>query len=400
MRKYTSSSIAASLSALLIAAAAASAGAADPSTGDVKVDPRLAAALQRDLGIPVDKAPNYLRSELSGITKEAQAKRLLGSGYAGGWVEYDKEGNARYIATTTGIMPKAANLNGIEVRQARFSMRQLEDALERFNAVHRNAADVRKLDGVHAWYVDVKSNSVVVKVAPGSMLSAIDFAAVSGADTRTLRFVESREAPRLLGVNVIGGRIYQSGSAGCSIGFAVTTKADGNKGFVTAGHCGPIGTTVKIGGVTVGEVKRKYFPGLDMAFARVRNDDILQGFVKRYSNTEPDINIAGNSEAPVGNLICRSGYKTGYRCGTVVAKNVTVNYSGQIVEGLTDSNACAGSGDSGGSWITPGGQAQGVTSGGNVGSSDNNCDLKPADRNTYFQRLNPILDRYELNLVK
>jgi streptogrisin C len=74
----------------------------------------------------------------------------------------------------------------------------------------------------------------------------------------------------------------------------------------------------------------------------------------------------------------------------VQAKNQTVNYQQGSVSGLTQTNACAEPGDSGGSWVS-GTQAQGVTSGGS-----GNC---TSGGTTYFQPVNEILSVYGVSLI-
>src|SRR3546814_6452089 len=75
--------------------------------------------------------------------------------------------------------------------------------------------------------------------------------------------------------------------------------------------------------------------------------------------------------------ICRSVRTTGGHCGAIQAKNVTVNFSsGETVLNLTQTTACAEGCDSGGSYISGTGQAQGVLSGGS-----GNC---KGDKNTTF----------------
>ena len=41
-----------------------------------------------------------------------------------------------------------------------------------------------------------------------------------------------------------------------------------------------------------------------------------------------NVPVAGSREAADRRSICRSGRTTGWRCGTIQAENVTVNYSG------------------------------------------------------------------------
>lgn len=195
-------------------------------------------------------------------------------------------------------------------------------------------------------------------------------------------------------VNVIGGIAYSSGGGRCSIGFAATRS--GAKGFATAGHCGGPGTVVGISGTTVGSVQVRYYPGGDMAWASVRSSDTLVGQVSKYNGTVQ--RVLGRTEAAVGAAICRSGSTTGWRCGTVTRKNVSANYGAGTVSGLTQSTACAGQGDSGGSWITGSGQAQGVTSGGQLpAGSNNNCSV--ASPVTFFQPINPLISRFGLTLT-
>ncbi len=92
----------------------------------------------------------------------------------------------------------------------------------------------------------------------------------------------------------------------------------------------------------------------------------------------------------MGASICRSGATTGMWCGTVQAKDQTVNYAQGAVTGLTQTNVCAEPGDSGGSWISAN-QAQGVTSGGS-----GNC---TSGGTTFFQPVNEILSAYGLTLL-
>jgi hypothetical protein len=69
--------------------------------------------------------------------------------------------------------------------------------------------------------------------------------------------------------------------------------------------------------------------------------------------------VAGSADAPVGS----------WRCGTILGRDETVVYAQGSVSGPTRSNACAGPGDSGGSWIS-GNQAQ--------GPADQNAKARPA----------------------
>ena len=83
--------------------------------------------------------------------------------------------------------------------------------------------------------------------------------------------------------------------------------------------------------------------------------------------------VKGSTAVGVGAAICRSGRTSGWRCGTVEATGQTVSYSsGETILNLTRTTACSEGGDSGGSFITRPGQAQGVLSGGS-GSCKGSC---------------------------
>ncbi|MBX3712270.1 MAG: S1 family peptidase [Lysobacter sp.] len=378
--------------ALSLAAAVFAIGAASAEDRAPVLSKTVADAMKRDLRLNDAQLAQYFTAERTAFLNEARLARQLGDRYAGGWLERGADGGYRYVVASTGAV-RGAKIAGVELRQSRHSLRQLEGAVERLNRVHA-LSNKGALQGVHAWGVDLPSNSVVVSVAPGYALNAIDFVAVSGIDAGLVRFETSQlEAPTPF-VNVIGGIAYSSGGGRCSIGFAATRS--GAKGFATAGHCGGVGTTVGISGTTVGSVQARYYPGGDMAWASVRSSDTLVGQVSKYNGTVQ--RVLGRTEAAVGAAICRSGSTTGWRCGTVTRKNVSANYGAGTVSGLTQSTACAGQGDSGGSWITGSGQAQGVTSGGQLpAGSNNNCSV--ATPVTFFQPINPLISRFGLTLT-
>jgi len=170
----------------------------------------------------------------------------------------------------------------------------------------------------------------------------------------------------------------------CSIGFSV------QGGFVTAGHCGAVGdTTAGSNRVAQGTVRASVFPG-DGDFGFVQTNNQWTPTATVATSNQGVIPVAGSQEAPVGASVCRTGSTTGTHCGTIQAKNATVNYPEGTVTGLTRTNVCAEGGDSGGSWIS-GDQAQGVTSG---GSGD--C---TRGGTTFFQPVNEILQRANVALV-
>lgn len=95
------------------------------------------------------------------------------------------------------------------------------------------------------------------------------------------------------------------------------------------------------------------------------------------------ITVRGARSAPIGATVCASGPTTGWRCGTVQAKNVTVRFATGVVYGLTRTSICSSPGDAGGP-VMWGDQAQGIIVGGS-----GNC---TSGGTTYFAPIVPALD--------
>jgi hypothetical protein len=355
-------------------------------------------ALQRDLGLTASELPRYLDTERLATRRQGEARRALGASYAGSWLERDASGEFRFvIATTQQTQTTKAAALGAQTRVVRHSLTALEAAMSQLNSPDktRSAGVLRPTaQSVYAWRIDLPSNRVVITIAPGASASAADFVASKGIDADLVRFETSKQRPQPV-YDIRGGDRYNVPNSWCSIGFSVTQGA--NTGFVTAGHCGVAGTAVSgYNGVAIGNFAGSVFPGSDYAWVRNTSASwTIQPLVNNYNNGT--VSVVGNFETPVGGAICRSGARTGYRCGVVTAKNVTVNYSAGATYGLVRSSACVGGGDSGGSFVTPGGEAQGVTSGGQLNPQTNeNCSL--ASPVTFHQPLQPILNAYGLTL--
>ena len=246
--------------------------------------------------------------------------------------------------------------------------------------------------------MDVPTNSVVVSIARGAQRAGIDFVAASGADVRAVRFETMGSAPRPL-ATVQGGSEYLSYHDGsyyyCSVGFSVTHST--GQGFATAGHCGSAGDGAyylvsRRTASPIGSFAASVFPNADRAWVRVDNGHTLLPSVSGYG--KGDVTVRGSTEAAIGAALCRSGRTTGWKCGVIEAKNVSVNYAEGTVNGMTRTNVCAEGGDSGGAFITSAGQGQGVLSGGNYSCKGNQAKLAKS----YYQPLNPLLSAYNLTL--
>ena len=308
------------------------------------------------------------------------------------------------MATTSNKAQKPPA--GAEFRVVAHSLASLESAKAQLDGVLAGGA--RAPAGVYGWYVDVQSNSVVISVGRGRQQAGIDFAAASGIDVRTVRIVEEEEQPSLRSTLQGGlGYLRNPGDGylyACSIGFNVTQGT--TPGYVSAGHCGDAGEPVYLElspqwtiGPKIGSFAASSFPnpgqtGNDWSWIREDAGNTFAASV--YGWGKGDVAVHGSTSAAVGAAVCRSGRTSGWRCGTIEAKGVTVSYSsGETILNLTRTTACSEGGDSGGSFITTAGQAQGVLSG---GSGSCKGKLPNSRTRSFFQPLLPILSAYNLTL--
>jgi streptogrisin C len=321
-------------------------------------------AMERDLGLSKTEAKERIAAEAKAAKAEKSLEKSLGADYAGSW--YDAKAGTLVVAVTDASKADTVKAQGAQARTVERSSAELDAYMKDLNAKQAAAPST-----VAGWYVDPAANKVVIPASDAT--AAASFAKKAGVPASAVEVERSAENPQPL---YQGGDAYYIGGARCSIGFAVTG------GFVSAGHCGSQGaTTSNPSGTFAGSS----FPGNDYAF--IRSSATITGTVNNYSGGS--VAVRGSQDAAVGSSICRSGSTTGWRCGTIQARNSTVNYAEGSVYGLIRTTACAEPGDSGGSAIT-GNQAQGVTSGGS-----GNCS---SGGTTYFQPVNEILSAYGLTL--
>ncbi|RSN40327.1 peptidase S1 [Amycolatopsis sp. WAC 04197] len=191
-------------------------------------------------------------------------------------------------------------------------------------------------------------------------------------------------APAPLG----GGSVLQSSAATrCTAGFAAVS---GNTGYLIASSaCGKPGDTIRSAGRVVGVVVGVQTPPTGAIVIRVTNTTDWR-LVGSIPPTAPRVTITGSVEAPVGASVCRYGATTGWHCGTIQAKNVSITFPDGTLTGLTRTSVCAEPGDNGGPFVS-GAQAQGVLVGGS-----GNCS---SGGSTYFVPVNRILSAYGLTIL-
>ncbi|GAB3898131.1 hypothetical protein GCM10029964_082090 [Kibdelosporangium lantanae] len=293
------------------------------------------------------------------------------------------------MAITDPALAGRVRAAGAEPRVVRHSEQDLTTIKSTLDKAARPAS------AVTGWYVDTVTNTVVVRARTD--MAANEFVRASGVDPSVVRVNVSPDTPRKLDrvpLGIYGGDQLAVPLGYCSLGFSVVSYVQHFYGWTTAGHCGQTGdaATPGLGVGATGTFRGSVFPGNDYAWVSHDNYDSDFGpfAMPQVNDYRGDgVRVEGLQEAPVGASICRSGITSGWRCGTIQAKNETVNYIEGTVTGLTRTSACAEPGDSGGPYLS-GGQAQGVTSGGT-----GNCAFGGT---TYFQPINPILRAYQLKL--
>ncbi|MFF5105809.1 S1 family peptidase [Streptomyces sp. NPDC000134] len=214
----------------------------------------------------------------------------------------------------------------------------------------------------------------------------LGWSAARGPDARAAERGETRAS-----AVVHGGDTLYSAATRCTVGF--NARSGSTMFALISGRCAQgAGSTwyadaalTTVVGVTTGVS----YPGNDYATVRYTNTAVsYPGEVSLGGGATRDITAAANPV--VGQAVCHVGRTTGYRCGTVQAVNVTVNFGGGgIVSGLFRSNICSEGGDTGGPAFS-GGTALGIIVGGS-----GNCTSGGV---TYYQPVTEWLSVYGLSI--
>lgn len=273
---------------------------------------------------------------------EAVASKEFSDSYAGTWT--NSAGTGTIVAITDPALVEDVEALGAKAEVVDSTMDQLEKAKNKLDAVSVP-------EGVYSWSIDVVKNSL--KVAAGDAKAAEEFIQDAGVKA----IVDDNAKPAKPLADIVGGTEYGIDNQSlCSVGFSVTGPQ--GDGFLTAGHCGQNGSAVTSGTGQGGSFIDSVFPGEDRAYVDAGDGWTVSPNVEGSSQT-----VADSTEAEIGAEVCRSGRTTGWQCGTIQEKDVSVDYPQGTVNGMTGTDACAEPGDSGGSFIS-GASAQGMTSGG------------------------------------
>lgn len=170
---------------------------------------------------------------------------------------------------------------------------------------------------------------------------------------------------------VVGGTGYMVGVPGgvleCSTGF--NGELGGKPVVVTAAHCaGEDGARAAFAdGEEFGTMTRTTREGIDTALISV-DEQVADRFANNLVGTDRDATqaIIGTARPVVGQKACKTGFRTGFSCGTISEVDTNIDVAGsRVIEGAFTVDLCALPGDSGGV-VFSGDRALGISSASNV----------------------------------
>ncbi|MGW1777724.1 S1 family peptidase [Streptomyces sp. NPDC002143] len=297
---------------------------------------------------------------------------------AGTWL--DSEGRP-VVAVTDEETADAVKAAGAEAKVVPHSMNELKSAA----ATLRSAP---KVAGT-AWVMDYRSNQVIVQA--DSTVSASDWARLTDTAAGIGSFVRMERTTGEFTTRINGALPILSTAGRCSAGFNVTNGT--NDFILTAGHCGPTGSTWFSDNQAkqqVGQTVNQSFPVNDFSLVQYASGKAGAGADVVAVGNGNGVRITGTGDAAVGQRVFRSGSTTGLRDGEVTGLDATVNYPEGTVSGLIETTVCAEPGDSGGPMFSEG-IALGITSG---GSGD--C---TTGGTTFFQPVTKALAQLGVQLI-
>ncbi len=177
-----------------------------------KPAPSMLEALQRDLNLSAEQAQLRLVNEARLGKLEGKVRTDLGASFGGSWLSGDTA-NSLTVATSDASKIAAIQAGGAKAQLVTRSLGDLTALKDKLDAASAPQT-------VPVYYVDVKTNSVVVETRDQAAAEA--FVAASGVDKAAVRYVATNEQP-VTYYDLRGGDAYYINNSGrCSIGFSIT----------------------------------------------------------------------------------------------------------------------------------------------------------------------------------
>jgi streptogrisin C len=363
-----------------------------------------AEAMAANLGITQAQAAQRIKKQDTNSDKGTALEARLGSAKSAGSYLDPTTGDLK-VNVTDAQAAAQVRAAGATPRLVKNSEAALETAKTKLDATSASTL------GTASWSIDPATDAVRLTTMPGTPDKAISgFLKKAGVSASQVSV--SKTGRKLTTYGLIGGddtEIFKNGveQAICSIGF-IAKRTNGKKVAITAGHCSLVGTDYrripdkrKIG--TVAAKEHTFGTAGDYSLISIAHPTLWHPFgpyVNMHAKKFKMTPVKGSTAKAIGAYVCKSGRTTGWTCGHITAKNVTVWVGAEgkyyQVKGLTDSTICSLPGDSGGSVIASG-QAQGLVSAGPA-TTAKTCKAV-SDPETLFQPINPVLKKFKLKLL-
>jgi hypothetical protein len=208
------------------------------------------------------------------------------------------------------------------------SMRELTAVRDRVATEAGWAAKAKPV--LSEWYVNVATNTVdvgVTKVTPElTALAQQRFGSLvrlHQADRPTLHTRQVDSVPWYGGI-----RINMSSGGFCTTGFPVLRTGSTQRGLLTAGHCGPVGTTVRNNGVVVGSFATSS-AGQELDAALITGSSYGSFVFGGTAAAGTARRVSAELHPFNGESLCLSGSVTGENCsGRIDAQDICVVFAG------------------------------------------------------------------------
>lgn len=346
-------------------------------------------------GLTEDGAISRLAREYEAAVQARRVEERGLSSFAGAW--FDSATQRLHVAASSKQDFDAIDKIGAVPVLVSRSLRELEqtkDVIAGALTHELGSANIR------LFYVDFRTNSVVVGVRKSAMEQAAGVVAASAGLHAPVRLTEAATdiefSTNLLGADGTQNATWY-GTDGqvhpCSAGAAAEKVSTSYvAGFATAGHCGwATNVFQSTGGTNLGSVA---WSSLNSNGTFTNHED--GAWVSTYTGWTPQAQIngysdgtlnvsgtwAGTLQAPVGTTVCRYGSASGGpHCASVSHLNVSQTFGTVRIDGLIEvDGVCTDDGDSGGPLVTPALQVQGTDTGG----SSNSCPDSSGDVTYYY----------------
>ncbi|MFF0153695.1 S1 family peptidase [Micromonospora sp. NPDC005203] len=305
---------------------ASAGGVADRKRADGSAD--MAEAIAKQRGISRDAAEKLLSAENANVRLANRLTTELGASSGGAYLS-----NGHLVVTVTDAAAAAkVTAAGAEARLVARGERHLQKI--------QRALEAAPSEPNTTWGVDPETNQVVVSLPASGAKNAAQnsMARKFGAAVR-FETTAGQIQPNV-------GISSADALGGCSVGFTATDYTFNY--IITAGHCTqgyPHWTLPN--GQDVGPSLESNYPENDYGLIWMNGPSVwATGTINLWNNTSRSIH--GWATAVSGLSVCNSGKTTGFRCGSVLRTNVTVNGAGGTVRQMVETNICTLGGDSGG----------------------------------------------------